>query len=143
MRTLKSIVAVSSPAATAAGSRLRRAPSFCVELWHSSQYSTWLRRLPWIEKSLENSPWQVAQFWVSTMVRCGCGGEPSTENVTTGFTAASEALTLEVNWTVRLASAPRLHVALAAAGSGEPNVSWKRPLLSGPTIIAELPSALE
>src|SRR5262249_54375905 len=85
------------------------------------------------EKSFENSPWQTAQFCVSTMVRCGTGAEPSTENVTTGLTAASVALTCEVSCTVRRASAPNDHVPVAVGGMDALGANGNAPWATGPT----------
>src|SRR5579862_2290604 len=127
MSTLKSIVAVNSPAATAAGSFLRRPPSLAFGLWHKTQYCTLLREPPWMEKSLENSPWQVAQRWFSTTTRRASGAESSTVKVTTGFTAASVAVTDEVSCTLRRASAPKDHVPVASAGSAAVGVNSKAP----------------
>src|SRR5262249_51223591 len=101
IRTLKSIVAVGEPAATAAASLRRRAASLWFGLWQSTQYSTRLRRLPCTEKPFENSPGHQKHFWFSTTIRVATAcdaaattalapaSDASTENATTGFTVAS------------------------------------------------------
>jgi len=77
-------------------------------------------------------------------VRRATGSESSTANVTSGFTAASVALTLEVSITVRRASAPKVHVPVASAGSAAFGVKSNAPAASGPTSVpvGELPSGL-
>src|SRR6185295_9685304 len=99
---------------------------------------------PWIEKSLENSPWQLPQSCSSTTTRRTSGAESSTVNVTTGLTAASVAVTVEVRFTLRRDSAPSDQVPLASAGMAAFGVNWNAPAASGPTNIpeGELPSGL-
>src|ERR1700691_6321800 len=53
-------------------------------LWHSTQYSVLLRRLP----CSESATWQALQLLSATTVRRGVTGEPSTEKFTTGFGSA-------------------------------------------------------
>src|SRR5512144_3403841 len=86
---LKSIGATAAPAATAAGSFLRRATSLALGLWQRTQYCVWLRRLPWIEKPFENSPWQDWHLASSTTTRRTSASWSSTVKVTTGLAAAS------------------------------------------------------
>src|SRR5580658_4177066 len=62
-------------------------------LWHSTQYSGLLRRLP----CSESETWQALQLVSATTVRRGVTGEPSTEKFTTGFgLAPTETLCDEV-----------------------------------------------
>src|SRR5262249_59806539 len=69
---------------------LRRMKSVLLGLWHTTQYSTRLRRLPCTLNPCEKTPWHEAQFDWSTTARRGTTGVPSTLKSSTTFSIASD-----------------------------------------------------
>src|SRR5262249_54901521 len=125
----------------------RRAESVLLGLWHTTQYSTRLRRLPWMLKPCEKTPWHEAHFAWSTTARRGTTGEPSTLKSRTtlcitsftfkGTTGGPGSVTIG---TERRASMPTRQVPVAKAGTPLATVvvKVKTPLLSGSVSVPSL-----
>src|SRR4029450_2788823 len=116
----------------------RRAKSELLGLWHSTQYSTRLRRLPWMLKPWEKTPWHEAHFAWSTTARRGATTEPSTLKSSTTFCVASCPVPdCPVIVTLRRASIPTRQVPVPPTGTPLATVvvKVKTALASGPVSV--------
>src|SRR5262245_23966659 len=124
----------------------RRAKSVLLGLWHTTQYSTWLRRLPCTLKPCEKTPWHEPQFACSTTSRRGTTADPSTLKSRTTFCIASctvpdrPAIVM-----LRRASMPTRQVPVPPAGTPLETVvvKLKTPLPSGPVSVPPLALSME
>src|SRR5262249_46850824 len=124
----------------------RRAESVLLGLWHTTQYSTRLRRLPWMLNPCEKTPWHEAHFDWSTTARRGTTADPSTLKSSTTFWIASCTLPeTPVIVTLRRASMPTRQVPVPPAGMplGTVVMKVKAPLTSGPVSVPPLALSME
>src|SRR5262249_46704557 len=125
----------------------RRAKSVLLGLWHTTQYSTRLRRFPWMLNPCEKTPWHEAQFDWSTTARRGTTGVPSTLKSSTTFCMTSFTFTVTTGGpgsvtigTERRASMPTRQVPVPPAGTPLATVvvKVKTPLPLGPVSVPSL-----
>src|SRR5262249_59008476 len=124
----------------------RRAESVLLGLWHTTQYSTRLRRLPWMLNPCEKTPWHEAHFDWSTTARRGTRADPSTLKSSTTFWIASCTVPeTPLIVTLRRASMPTRQVPVPPAGMplGTVVMKVKAPLASGPVSVPPLALSME